>query len=199
MGKAEARELLGVSHDASLREIRGAYRRLAIQWHPDNCPGDRRDSARKFRRLTQAYQALARSYGRRFSAADFARMDPRFGGSASPGGYIWGGPPVRQRQSLARWNETRAFVCLWVFAMVLGLAGATFMLASGAIGDDSTGDLLKLQAVAILIYVAIVAGVVVLIPLTRKAVEMTIRLGFRMLPALGVRRTGAEDSNADRQ
>ena len=101
---------------------------------------------------------------------------------------------MRQRQSLARWNETRAFVCLWVFAVLLGLAGATFMLASGAIGDDSAGDMVKLQGVAVIIYVVIVAAVVILMPLTRKIVEMTIHLGFRMLPALGISQAGAEEA-----
>jgi hypothetical protein len=50
--------ILGVSPDATLRQIKAAYRKLAKQHHPDACPGDPGAAAR-FRDITQAYETLA--------------------------------------------------------------------------------------------------------------------------------------------
>lgn len=45
---------LGVSRGASKREIKSAYRRLALQYHPDVCTGD--SCNRKFLQITTAYE-----------------------------------------------------------------------------------------------------------------------------------------------
>ncbi|CAI7769605.1 unnamed protein product [Closterium sp. NIES-53] len=51
----DAYALLGVSHDASLAQVKAAYRRLALKLHPDvNTTGD----ADAFRRITEAYNYL---------------------------------------------------------------------------------------------------------------------------------------------
>ena len=50
--------LLGLGRDASLGEIKRAYRRLARKFHPDINPGDRR-AAVQFRDITEAYQTLS--------------------------------------------------------------------------------------------------------------------------------------------
>ncbi|MEW5975960.1 MAG: J domain-containing protein [Acidobacteriota bacterium] len=49
---------LGVSPSASEQEIRSAYRKLAVKYHPDRNPGGR-DAERKFKEATEAYQVLA--------------------------------------------------------------------------------------------------------------------------------------------
>lgn len=49
--------VLGLSSGASEREIRGAYRRLALACHPDHNPGDP-DAAARFGRVHEAYLAL---------------------------------------------------------------------------------------------------------------------------------------------
>ena len=49
--------VLGLARDASLDEVKRAYRRLARKYHPDINPGDRMAAA-EFRRIAQAYQTL---------------------------------------------------------------------------------------------------------------------------------------------
>ena len=50
--------ILGVTRDATLRQIKAAYRKLAKQHHPDANPGDPGAAAR-FRDITEAYETLA--------------------------------------------------------------------------------------------------------------------------------------------
>ncbi|MBM4300289.1 MAG: molecular chaperone DnaJ [Deltaproteobacteria bacterium] len=51
-------EILEVSREAILEEIRTAYRRLALKYHPDRNPGDKVAEDR-FRQISEAYQVLA--------------------------------------------------------------------------------------------------------------------------------------------
>jgi molecular chaperone DnaJ len=51
-------EILEVSRDATLEEIRAAYRRLALRYHPDKNPGDQ-VAEKQFKRVSEAYQVLA--------------------------------------------------------------------------------------------------------------------------------------------
>ena len=50
--------LLGVEPDATLAQIKKAYRKLARQHHPDTNPGDQQAAAR-FRQITEAYETLS--------------------------------------------------------------------------------------------------------------------------------------------
>ncbi len=50
--------LLGVSRDATADEIKKAFRKLALTYHPDRNPDDQ-DAARKFQDATEAYQVLS--------------------------------------------------------------------------------------------------------------------------------------------
>ena len=47
---------LGVAHGASKQEIKAAYRRLALQYHPDVCKGDH--CTTEFQHINSAYQAI---------------------------------------------------------------------------------------------------------------------------------------------
>ncbi len=51
-------EILEVSREAVLEEIRTAYRRLAIRYHPDKNPGDK-EAEDRFKQISEAYQVLA--------------------------------------------------------------------------------------------------------------------------------------------
>jgi len=57
MSKADFYEVLGVSRDADDRSVKAAFRKLAMQYHPDRNPGD--DTAEiKFKEVNAAYECL---------------------------------------------------------------------------------------------------------------------------------------------
>lgn len=57
MAKQDYYELLGVSRDASADDIKKAYRKLAVRYHPDKNPGDK-TAEEKFKQISEAYEAL---------------------------------------------------------------------------------------------------------------------------------------------
>ncbi|XP_022691201.1 arf-GAP with Rho-GAP domain, ANK repeat and PH domain-containing protein 1-like [Varroa jacobsoni] len=57
--------LLGVEPNASGDEIRKAYRRLALKWHPDKNPACKQEAERQFRLISGAYEVLTDSKRRR--------------------------------------------------------------------------------------------------------------------------------------
>ena len=58
MGKRDYYEVLGVARDASSKDIKSAYRKLAMQYHPDRNPGDEEAEAR-FKEAAEAYEVLS--------------------------------------------------------------------------------------------------------------------------------------------
>jgi len=57
MSKRNYYEVLGVSKGASADELKAAYRKLAIQYHPDKNSGDK-EAERKFKEINEAYNTL---------------------------------------------------------------------------------------------------------------------------------------------
>ena len=58
MSKADYYELLGVARTCSEAELKSAFRKAAMQHHPDRNPGDK-DAEVKFKEINEAYQALS--------------------------------------------------------------------------------------------------------------------------------------------
>ena len=86
MSKRDFYEVLGVTQTASEAEIKSAYRRLAVQYHPDKNPGDA-SAEEKFKEAAEAYSVL--------SDAEQRRRYDRFGHagvSSSAGAGGWGAP-----------------------------------------------------------------------------------------------------------
>ncbi|MBQ6719414.1 MAG: molecular chaperone DnaJ [Oscillospiraceae bacterium] len=83
--KRDYYEVLGVKKDASADEIKKAYRKAAMKYHPDRNPGDKEAEA-KFKEVGEAYEVLSDDGKRsRYDQFGFAGVDPNYGGGA--GGY----------------------------------------------------------------------------------------------------------------
>jgi molecular chaperone DnaJ len=83
MAKQDYYVTLGVPRGASAEEMKKAYRKLAMQYHPDRNPGDAKSEA-KFKELNEAYDVLKDDQKRgaydRFGHAAFENGGPQAGG-----------------------------------------------------------------------------------------------------------------------
>jgi len=99
-------DILGVTKNASEKEIKKAYRKLAVKHHPDKNPGNQQQAEIKFKEISEAYSILSDSEKRqkydKFGMAgvrddDRGGVDPRdifaqfFGGGGPFGGGPFGG------------------------------------------------------------------------------------------------------------
>lgn len=51
--------MLGVNKDANENDIKKAYRKLAIQWHPDKNPDNAKEAEEVFKKIGEAYAVLS--------------------------------------------------------------------------------------------------------------------------------------------
>lgn len=89
--KRDYYEVLGVEKSASAEEIKKAYRKSAMKYHPDRNPGDKA-AEEKFKELGEAYEVLSDPDKKsRYDQFGHAGVDPNFGGGGAGYGGGFGG------------------------------------------------------------------------------------------------------------
>ena len=90
MAKKDYYEVLGVKRDASEDELKKAYRKLAMKWHPDRNP-DNPKAEEHFKEAKEAYEILTDAQKRAaYDQFGHAGVDPSAGGAAGAGAGFGG-------------------------------------------------------------------------------------------------------------
>ncbi|MEK7550612.1 MAG: DnaJ C-terminal domain-containing protein [Patescibacteria group bacterium] len=94
--KTDYYDILGVGKTASSDEIKKAYRKQALEWHPDRHKDEKEVAEKKFKEINEAYQVLSdpnkRSSYDQFGSAGGPTGNPftgGFSGQSSPFTYTW--------------------------------------------------------------------------------------------------------------
>ncbi|KZZ34402.1 molecular chaperone DnaJ, partial [Oleiphilus sp. HI0086] len=86
MSKRDYYEVLGIERSADAKEVKKAYRRLAMKYHPDRNPDDAQ-AEEKFKEATEAYEILSDEQKRgAYDQYGHAGVDPQAGGGGFSGG-----------------------------------------------------------------------------------------------------------------
>mmetsp|Transcript_32885 Transcript_32885/g.87225 ORF Transcript_32885/g.87225 Transcript_32885/m.87225 type:complete len:251 (-) Transcript_32885:154-906(-) len=92
-------EVLGVNRGAGDAEIKKAYKKQALKWHPDKNPDQRDNAERIFKRVSEAYEVLSDpekrrmydAYGKEAFNGGSSGPQPGYAGSSAFGGNPFGG------------------------------------------------------------------------------------------------------------
>ncbi len=183
--------VLGIERDATLEDVRAAYRKAALRLHPDTYDGDPAEAEGKLRELIEAYRAVSRALDPANAAAraeaekgvfdpsDFARKgysayyrDPK---AEAEGTTV----ELFTRRLQPSRHETWTFMLLWILAVAVGVGvgilAAIYRTSQVGIDNLTTWDLVLAIVVGEVIYVALAAGAFVLVMLTRKLVKLTVQ------------------------
>ena len=118
MAKQDYYELLGISKSADEKEIKRAYKKLAMQYHPDRTKGDK-EKEEKFKEIQEAYEVLSDKQKRaNYDQYGHAAFEQGFGAGGGFGGADFGdifgdmfgdifGGGGRGRQRVVRGDDLR--------------------------------------------------------------------------------------------
>jgi curved DNA-binding protein CbpA len=85
-------EVLGVSRSATLDEVKSAYRKAALKWHPDRNPENKTEAEAKFRESTEAYSVLSDPQKKRGAGVrpdDFSGLPRHLRRFLRLRGFVW--------------------------------------------------------------------------------------------------------------
>ncbi len=136
--KKEYYEVLGVSRTATKDEIKKAYRKLALQFHPDKNP-DNKDAEEHFKEVNEAYEVLSNDdKRRRYDQFGHAGV----GSSAASGGGQYGGGASDLNDIFSAFNDmfsggkTRGGGSPFGFEEAFGGGGRRGRASTGIPGTD---------------------------------------------------------------
>lgn len=107
--KRDYYDVLGVSKTATAADIKSAYRKLALQWHPDKNQDKKEEAEAKFKEINEAYQILSNEQKRAtYDQFGHAAFDPSsgMGGAGGMGGNPFGGFGGFQQGGPFTWTYT---------------------------------------------------------------------------------------------
>jgi hypothetical protein len=175
-------EVLGVSHAAGVEEIRAAFRRAALHYHPDQRPENVQEAARRFHEVCQAYRLLLRAHGPVITPQQLARRDEPWFKLGLPRQTWWDfrhqwqatdGPPIA-REIRPRVDEPVVFgLCLVAAAL---LAGLITQIIHGWNSAAELGSLPTRLLLAAAIYLPAAAGIYFLLVASRTVIHILSRL-----------------------
>lgn len=98
--KRDYYEVLGVGKDASADEIKKAYRKLAIKYHPDKNPGEK-EAEEQFKKVSEAYEVLSDPNQRKkYDQFGHQAFGPGMGGAGGPQGGFGGFEDIDLEEAL---------------------------------------------------------------------------------------------------
>jgi len=139
MAKRDYYDILGISRNADQAEIKSAYRKLAIKYHPDKNP-DNKEAEEKFKEAAEAYEVLSNpekrqrydQFGHAGGASGgsgsggmnmediFSQFGDIFGGGGSPFESFFGGGSQRGGRRVAKGSNLRIKVKLTLSEIAKG-------------------------------------------------------------------------------